>query len=133
MSGKSKKRIGSIGWLDLTVSDASGLRDFYCDVIGWQPQALSMGEYSDFAMLSPDDGEAVAGICHALGSNADLPSQWLVYIIVENVEQSARRCVANGGTLLVDPRALAGGRFCVIEDPQGAVLALFQESADAAG
>lgn len=89
-----------------------------------------MGEYCDFAMLAPFDAAAVAGICHARGSNADLPSHWLAYIIVDDVDRSARRCVANGGTLLVDPRGLGEGRFCVIEDPQGAVMALYQEQTD---
>ena len=133
MGNEHKKPVGSIGWLDLTVADAPGLRDFYHDVIGWQPQDVAMGEYCDFAMLTPDGAEAVAGVCHARGSNADLPSQWLVYIIVADVDRSARRCVANGGTLLVDPRELGGGRFCVIEDPQGAVMALYQEPGEATG
>jgi predicted enzyme related to lactoylglutathione lyase len=31
-----------------------------------------------------------------------------------------------GGQVLVDPRGLAGGRFCVIKDPGGAVAALYQ-------
>jgi hypothetical protein len=40
-----------------------------------------MGEYSDFNMTMPDGGELAAGICHARGGNADLPSQWLIYIV----------------------------------------------------
>ncbi len=27
--------IGKIGWIDMTVDDATGLRDFYQKVIGW--------------------------------------------------------------------------------------------------
>ena len=27
--------IGKIGWIDMTVDDASGLRDFYQQVVGW--------------------------------------------------------------------------------------------------
>ena len=35
-------------------------------------------------------------------------------------------CVDNGGRIIVGPRALADGRFCVIEDPGGATAALYQ-------
>ena len=34
--------------------------------------------------------------------------------------------VDNDGRITVGPRALADGRFCVIEDPGGATAALYQ-------
>lgn len=127
MTGNSE--VGKIGWIDITVDDAAGLRDFYANVVGWNPEEVSMGEYSDFTMTMPANGEPVSGICHALGSNADLPSQWLIYIVVDDVSASARACTGNGGKVLVEPRPLAGGSFCVIEDPSGAVAALYQPAA----
>ena len=117
--------IGRIGWVDITVADADGLRDFYSNVVGWKPEDVDMGGYSDYNMMMPVSGIPAAGICHARGSNADLPSQWLVYIVVANVDTSASACVERGGELLVEPRSLAGGRFCVIRDPAGAVAALY--------
>jgi predicted enzyme related to lactoylglutathione lyase len=77
-------------------------------------------------MLQPAKGESVAGICHARGTNADIPPQWLIYIIVADVAASAARCVDLGGQVLVAPRPLSGGTFCVIRDPAGAICALFQ-------
>jgi len=118
--------IGKIGWIDMTIDDASGLRDFYKEVVGWNVEDTNMGDYSDYTMMSPTDGEAVAGVCHARGSNADLPGGWLVYITVADVEASAAACMALGGKILLQPRSLAGGRFCVIEDPNGAKSALYQ-------
>ena len=49
-----------------------------------------------------------------------------IYITVADVDASAAACESNGGKLLVKPRGLAGGRFCVIEDPCGSVAALYQ-------
>jgi predicted enzyme related to lactoylglutathione lyase len=118
--------IGKIGWIDMTVGDAGGLRDFYKPVIGWESDDVGMGDYSDYMMKMPSSGEAVSGICHALGSNANLPKGWLIYIVVADVEQSAAACVAGGGKIVVEPRGLAGGRFCVIEDPGSAIAALYQ-------
>jgi uncharacterized protein len=120
------ENIGKIGWIDMTVDNATGLRDFYREVVGWNVEDTSMGDYSDFTMMSPGDGDAIAGICHARGSNADQPGGWLIYITVANVEASAAACVGNGGKIIVEPRGLAGGKFCIIEDPGGATAALYQ-------
>jgi predicted enzyme related to lactoylglutathione lyase len=119
-------QVGKIGWIDISVDDAAGLRDFYKKVVGWQVEDVSMGEYSDYSMLMPGTGEAVSGICHARGSNAELRAGWLIYIVVKDVKASAATCTAQGGKVIVEPRSLAGGQFCVIEDPSGATAALYQ-------
>jgi predicted enzyme related to lactoylglutathione lyase len=118
--------IGKIGWIDMTVEDAPAVRDFYKTVVGWETDDVDMGGYSDYVMKMPESGFGVSGICHARGSNADLPFGWMIYIIVADVEKSAAACTANGGKVVVEPRGLSGGRFCVIEDPGGSVAALYQ-------
>jgi uncharacterized protein len=117
-------RPGTITWQDLTVANAEALRDFYESVVGWKPEPLSMGAYADFVMKA--DGEAVAGVCHARGPNADLPAQWLLYITVDDLDHSIAECQRLGGTVVAPPRSMGGGRFCVIRDPAGAVAALYQ-------
>lgn len=119
-------QVGKIGWIDITVDNASGLRDFYAEVTGWKPENVNMGEYRDFVMAMPGNGEPAAGICHSRGDNAELPAQWLIYIIVADVDDSAAECANRGGKVLLGPKPLSGGRFCVIEDPSGAVAALYQ-------
>lgn len=120
------KEVGKIGWIDITADDATGLRDFYKEVVGWKSEDVSMGDYSDYSVAMPETGDVVAGICHARGGNTDLMGGWLIYITVADVEASAAACIANGGRLVVEPRGLAGGQFCVIEDPSGAPAALYQ-------
>ena len=75
MSGEVRPAVGSIAWRDLTVPDADSLRAFYEQVVGWKSSPVDLGGYSDFEMLQPASGESVAGICHARGSNADIPPQ----------------------------------------------------------
>ena len=122
---ETNNKTGTIGWIDMTVDDATGVRDFYETVTGWQSEDVNMGDYSDFVMKASNGG-GVAGICHARGSNADLPPGWLIYITVDDVDKSAAACEMNGGKVIVRPRGVAGGRFCVIEDPAGACAALYQ-------
>lgn len=119
--------VGGIAWRDLTVEDAPGIRDFYKSVVGWASAPVEMGDYDDFNMLDAE-GRAVAGVCHARGLNADLPPQWLVYIIVEDVQVSVDRCREEGGEVLVEPRMMGTDRYCVIRDPAGAVSALYQKT-----
>ena len=118
--------VGTIIWRDLTVPDAAAIRDFYARVVGWRSESVSMGNYNDFNMLPPDSHEPAAGICYARGPNADLPPQWLIYIVVEDVDQSATDCMKLGGAVVSPARGMAGGRFCVIRDPAGAVCGLYQ-------
>lgn len=124
MSEPSKPAPGTIAWTDLTVPNADEVRDFYAAVTGWTPQPLSMGDYNDYVMTAPG-GAGVAGVCHARGSNAGLPTQWLIYITVDDVDESIRQCQERGGKLISGPRDMGSyGRFCVIQDPAGAVAGL---------
>ncbi len=97
MSTQSK--VGTIGWTDLTVGNAEEIRKFYSDVVGWTSDPVDMGGYNDFNMNAPATNETIAGICHARGSNADLPAQWILYITVENLDHSAARCQELGGKI----------------------------------
>ncbi len=116
---------GTILWHDLTVNDASGMRDFYAAVVGWEPSAVDMGDYEDFT-LRPKGGEGVAAICNARGGSADMPKSWLCYVVVASLQDSLATVNALGGDVIVQPQRLGKGKFAVIKDPQGGVIALYQ-------
>lgn len=124
MGDDARPTVGAITWTDLTVENAEQVKDFYREVAGWSAAPVPMKEYNDFNMKCPDTGDAVVGICHARGSNANLPPQWLICINVADVDKSVQRCVELGGQVIDGPRPAGGGRFCVIRDPAGAVAAL---------
>jgi hypothetical protein len=127
MSDEKKLEVGTIGWVDLTVADAPEVRDFYRAVVGWTTSEVDMGGYSDYCMNLPESGRTVAGVCHARGENADLPPRWLVYVNVADLDRSLMICTERGGKILSKVRSAGpNGRFCVIEDPAGAVAALFE-------
>ena len=119
--------IGRIEWMDLTVDDASHVRNFYTSVVGWSSNDVDMGSYSDFNINLPDTQDTIAGVCHSRGSNANIPSQWLIYVRVESVADSAEKCKKLGGEVLDGPRRMGGSNFCVIKDPAGAVMALLSD------
>ncbi|MEJ7838111.1 MAG: VOC family protein [Thermomicrobiales bacterium] len=116
---------GKLVGFDLTVPDADGIRDFYKAVIGWDSAGMDMGGYEDYFMNLPGTGETVAGVCHTRGSNADLPPVWMVYVAVADIEASLTSVTNLGGKALTPIKGGPGdGRYCVIQDPAGAILAL---------
>ena len=55
MSDK-KANVGSTGWIDLTIPNADGIRDFYSNVVGWKSSPVAMDGYSDYTMTEPESG-----------------------------------------------------------------------------
>ncbi|MCP5120318.1 MAG: VOC family protein, partial [bacterium] len=90
------------------MEDADRLRDFYSKVVGWKPQPVSMGDYDDYNMTSPATGAPAAGVCHKRGGNADLPSQWIVYVIVADLDRSLASVRELGGRILAGPKSMGG-------------------------
>ena len=118
--------LGRISWVDLTVPDASTLQDFYVKVAGWTASPLSMGDYDDYLMLG-SDGAPQAGVCHAKGANSGIPPQWIPYITVEGLDAKLSAGEALGGKIVMPVRSMGKtGRYAMIEDPAGAVCALFE-------
>ncbi len=119
------KKFGVFKWIDLSVENADQVRDFYGKVVGWTSQGLSMGDYEDY-MIMDSEGNPVSGICFKKGANSKIPSQWLNYVTVEDLESSVQSCTELGGKIIDGPRGEGAHRFVVIQDPAGAYLALMQ-------
>jgi predicted enzyme related to lactoylglutathione lyase len=125
----NKLPVGSIAWMDLTIQEAPKLKEFYSRVVGWQPSEVSMRDYSDYNMNSPETGEPMAGICHSRGVNKELPPYWMIYIVVDNLDESISHCQQLGGKVISGPKSMPGhGRYAIIQDPAGAYSALFEPS-----
>jgi predicted enzyme related to lactoylglutathione lyase len=122
--------VGRIHWLDLTVSDASAIRDFYRHVVGWSVQSVEMedsGEhYADYNMLG-EEGTPAAAICHARGANVGLPPVWMIYLPVGDLAESLRRVHEEGGKVIKEMRRENGNfLYVAVQDPVGAHLTLMQ-------
>lgn len=119
---------GCIAWLDLTVPNATAMRDFYRQVVGWSVQDVEMQDdgdkYADYNMLG-GDGKPAAGVCHARGVNADLPPVWMIYLPVGDLAESLRRIPEEGGKILKSTEGADGAyTYAVVQDPVGVCLAL---------
>jgi predicted enzyme related to lactoylglutathione lyase len=121
-----KPKPGTVGWMDLTVPNAKDVAAFYRDVAGHELGEIDMGGYSDY-VLTASTGAPAGGVCHARGENANMPPVWMVYFTVVDLEASLAKVEASGGKIRIPTRDMGGmGRFAVIEDPAGAIAALYQ-------
>jgi hypothetical protein len=59
------------------------------------------------------------------------PSHWLGHVLVEDVDETARRAEGAGATIVAAPFDIPEiGRMAVIADPQGAVLSAYASAGD---
>jgi predicted enzyme related to lactoylglutathione lyase len=118
-------RTGLIKWADLTVDNAAEVAEFYAGVVGWNAVELPVDDHVDFIMAHPETGDTAAGIFHQSGGLKGLPQQWLVYVTIDDLDDSIAACTQLGGKVIFGPRdSETMGRWCVVEDPAGAVMAL---------
>lgn len=122
-----KPATGMIAWNDLTVQDAEGIRDFYSSLLGWEAKPVSQGEYNDYNMVPPGSDRPAAGIIHARGVNASIPPQWMIYVVVEDLQATVDRCIELGGRVIAWPEH-EGVKLqnAFLQDPAGAVFAVWQ-------
>lgn len=115
------------GWAELNARGVDKAVLFYQKVFGWSPKKSEMGEgqppYTEFQL----GGESIAG---AMEMNpqipAQVPSNWLPYFNVDDVDKSCTKAKQAGGQELMGPTDFPGGRFAVIRDPQGATFGLLK-------
>ena len=125
---ENKSKIGQMVWADLTVENSTELKDFYKEVIGWEVKNVAMKdgeeEYNDYTMMSSTEN-AAGGVCTKRGMNKGIPSQWIMYISVENVAESLQKALEMGGKSIHEIKNKEGNlQFAIVEDPAGAVFGL---------
>jgi uncharacterized protein len=72
-----------------------------------------------------DGQQPWAGIVHADAA----AGRWLPYVVVEDLDEAAKRAVVLGATVVADATAGPAGTSVTIADPGGAHLALFKPHA----
>ncbi|TMA86522.1 MAG: VOC family protein, partial [Deltaproteobacteria bacterium] len=119
---------GNFVWYELQTSDVNGAIKFYKDVIGWGTEAFE-GDmpYSTWTV----GGSSIGGVT-TLPDDArkmGAPPHWLAYVAADNVDALTKKAESLGAKAYVPPMDIPTiGRFSVIADPQGAVIALFKGS-----
>jgi len=113
---------GAVSWTELTTSDAEAAQKFYGTLFGWTFQKMSMPGM-EYNVISVGDRQ-IGGIFQKPKDKAEMPTSWWSYVTVENVDETAKNAQELGGKIMVPPMDIPQvGRFCIIQDPQGAAIA----------
>lgn len=118
---------GTFCWADLGTTNAEGAKQFYSELFDWVVFETGAGgtPYSMFQVDGRDVG-AVYELSEEQRSQG-APPHWLPYVAVESAAESAARAAALGGKLIMDAFDVEQhGRMAIIEDPTGAVFAVWQ-------
>jgi uncharacterized protein len=121
MSTPVQTALGAFVWHDYGSSDPETAEQFYTALFGWQTETpAGMGDYT----MIVADGKQHGGFWPA--SDVDAPPQWIGHVLVDDVDEPARRAEAAGGSLLYGPMdAPEGRRFAAIRDPEGAAISAY--------
>ena len=87
----------------------------------WGTDEMSMPGMT-YTVIKAGDKE-IGGIMAVPKEAQGMPPMWGAYVTVDDVDQTARTAEQLGGKLLMPPQDIPDvGRFCVIQDPQGAMI-----------
>lgn len=118
---------GTFSFNELITSDLESAKRFYGDLLGWTFNETKTIHGNSYIVALQGDS-VVAGMMLRDGNVPDdVPLCWDPYVTVDDVDASAAKVEALGGTLVLPPTEIPNvGRFCVLRDPQDVSLNLIE-------
>lgn len=111
-------------WNELHTTDPVKALAFYAKVVGFSHRSMDMGPGGTYHIIGKG-GVDRGGVTHWL--QPGVPPHWLPYVSVDDPDAAIARARNAGGTIQFGPEDIANvGRFAVVQDPTGAVLALMK-------
>jgi predicted enzyme related to lactoylglutathione lyase len=113
---------GEFFWNELHTPDPAKAIAFYEKVVGYTTETLGVGPGDAYHVLN-SAGSGRGGVTAHLPPG--VPAHWLPYVRVSDPDATLARVPKLGGKVLVGPADIPDtGRFGVLEDPSGAMLAV---------
>ncbi len=123
---------GRFVWHDLMTTDTDSAKRFYGEVAGWGTQPWEGSPYI-FWMNNGDMLGGMMPLSDEMRASGVKP-YWIASVGVEDVDATAARAVELGGKVIAPPMDIPGaGRYAIIQDPQGADLAIFKPDGEMPG
>lgn len=123
MSEQQAPRPGTFAWNELGTRNVDECRTFYTELLGWE--ALDMPMPTGMYTVFQKGGVNVGGMWKMGEEMGNIPSHWLSYIAVEDVDVATARAEQLGAKIQMPPTDIPEiGRFSVVMDPGGAVFSL---------
>ena len=112
---------GALTWNELASVDPEASADFYRELFGWKTEPFE-GTPMKYLGIQNSDGHGNGGIRDTMENE---PTYWLVYFGTADIDADTARAGELGATVLAPPMDIGVGKIAVLQDPQGAVFALY--------
>jgi predicted enzyme related to lactoylglutathione lyase len=113
---------GTITWVELMTPDEKGARTFYTSLFGWTPNDMPIPGDGNYLMFQIDGKNAAAAMEGKHGHPA-----WTSFVSVPSADDAAAKAKSLGGTLIKEPFDVMDlGRMAIVQDPTGAVIAIWE-------
>jgi predicted enzyme related to lactoylglutathione lyase len=110
---------GAFSWNELITTDPKAALEFYTKLFGWNSEVMHM-ECMDYTVIKAGD-RPIGGLMTA---PEGAPVGWKSYVTVDNIDETAKMAESLGGKICLPPTDIPEvGRFAIIVDPQGGVIA----------
>ena len=119
---------GTFCWVELGTTDSAAAKTFYTQLFSWEYEDHPMGPGMVYTMLKLN-GKDVGALYELMPDMRaqGVPPHWLSYVSVSNTDETAEKAKAAGATIVKEPfDVMTEGRMAVIQDPTGALFALWQ-------
>jgi predicted enzyme related to lactoylglutathione lyase len=121
----SETKHGQFSWNELITTDPTAATSFYTKLFGWTTQEFPMPDFTYTVISAGGVGSGQGGIMPTPPAAKGMPPAWIGYVTVDHIDTTAQQVEKLGGKIVVPPRDIPEvGRFAVIQDPQGATLAI---------
>ena len=118
---------GSLTMNQLNTNDPQAAQTFYGALFGWTFAQVASGEQTFWSI---HNGDRLNGGMMPTPQGWEIPSHWLAYFTVADIDASVAQIRELGGGVTIGPVPIPAGRFAVATDPQGAVFAIFEGEID---
>jgi predicted enzyme related to lactoylglutathione lyase len=109
--------------VELNTTDVDKAKSFYSKLFSWKMEDMPMPGGS-YTMINVGEGTGGGLLKHPMPG---APSMWLAYVLVDDIAASTKQAKSLGAAVKKDVTEIPGvGWFSIIEDPTGAVLALWK-------
>ncbi|SDJ93184.1 VOC family protein [Streptomyces indicus] len=120
--------LGAPCWVDAMFPDLDAAKSFYGELFGWT-YAEGSAEFGGYTQAL-SDGKAVAAVVPQMPGMEDQPAAWSLYLATPDLEATAEKIKANGGTVVMDPMQVGEfGSMLVAQDPGGVFFSVWQAGA----
>lgn len=128
---KATADVGECAWHEHMTPDLDGALAFYMALFDWEETGrMDMGPMGPYVMFGPRGASVAIGGMMKTPENVAMPAVWSYYTRVPDIHGAVGKAQAMGGKLMHGPMEVPGGDLAAqLQDPQGAVFALYEAKA----